>query len=156
MAGPTMSKVLSSCNRRSGLKRDVALGDDNGLAEVRPMSRGSEAVTARPAQPVAREQLDRARRAYPPSWPYSPTALEAFSRNKEPSRMYLRSIAVPLWPVCSAMTRSGTPAAAAEVARPARSECPATSSGSSPARAAWRFNTRATACALSRVAPMCP
>ena len=34
-----------------------------------------------------------------------------------------------LGPVCSAMTRSGTPAAAAEVARPARSECPATSPG---------------------------
>jgi hypothetical protein len=43
-----------------------ALGDDNALAEVSPMSRGREAVTARPAQPVAREQLDRARRAYPP------------------------------------------------------------------------------------------
>ena len=31
--------------------------------------------------------------------PYSPTALAAFSRNKDPSRMYRRSIAVPLWPV---------------------------------------------------------
>src|ERR1017187_3044726 len=64
--------------------------------------------------------------------PYSPTALAAFSRNREPSRMYRRSIAVPLWPVCSAMTRSGTPAAAAEVARPARNECPATSPGIMP------------------------
>ena len=74
---------------------------------------------------AAREQLDRGGRAYPPPSPYSPSALAAFSRKSEPSRMYRRSIAVPLWPVCSAMTRSGTPAAAAEVARPARSECPA-------------------------------
>ena len=51
---------------KSGLERDVALGDNNGLAEVRPMSRGREAVTARPAQPVAREQVNRARHAYPP------------------------------------------------------------------------------------------
>ena len=53
---------------------------------------------------------------------YSPTALAAFSQNREPSRMYRRSIAVPLWPVVVAMMRSGTPAAPAEVARPARSE----------------------------------
>ena len=82
-----------------------------------------EAVAPRATEPVAREELDRGRRAYPPPRPpYSPTALAAFSRNKEPSLMYRRSIAVPLWPVCSAMTRSGTPAAAAEVAKPARSE----------------------------------
>ena len=37
----------------------------------------------------------------PASLAYSPTALAAFSRNREPSRIYRRSIAVPLWPVCS-------------------------------------------------------
>jgi len=44
-----------------------------------------EAITERLAEPVAVVQLDCGRRAYPP--PYSPTALAAFSRNKEPSRM---------------------------------------------------------------------
>ena len=79
-------------------------------------------LTQHGRQPVAREQLDRGGRAYLPPSPYSPTALAAFSRNSEPSRMYRRSIAVPLCPVCSAMIRSGTPTAAAEVARPARRE----------------------------------
>jgi hypothetical protein len=54
-----------------------------------------------------------------------PTAQPRWRRSHEtgsPRGMYRRSIAVPLWPVCWAMTRSGTPAAAAEVARPARSE----------------------------------
>jgi hypothetical protein len=32
----------------------------------------------------------------PASLAYSPTALAAFSRNREPSRIYRRSIAVPL------------------------------------------------------------
>ena len=51
---------------KSGLERDVALGDDNGLAEVRPMSRGREAVAARLAERVAGVQLDRGRSACPP------------------------------------------------------------------------------------------
>jgi hypothetical protein len=49
-----------------------------------------EAVAARAAKPVARGQLDRGWRACPPPSPpppYSPTALAAFSRNREPSRM---------------------------------------------------------------------
>jgi hypothetical protein len=47
----------------------------------------SEAVAARPAQPVTREQLDRGRHCGGHlSPPYSPTALAAFSRNSEPSR----------------------------------------------------------------------
>jgi hypothetical protein len=55
-----------------------ALADFHGLAP--------ETVAARPAQAVAGEQLDRGRRAYPPP-PYSPTALAAFSRKRDPSRM---------------------------------------------------------------------
>ncbi len=65
---------------------------------------------------------ERAAFPLPSPPPYSPTALAAFSRDREPSRMYRLSIAVPVWPVCLAMKRSGTPAEAAEVAKPARSE----------------------------------
>ena len=56
---------------------------------------------------------------------YSPTLAAAFSRNSDPSRMYLRRVASDRWPVWAMMARSGTPAAAAAVARPARSEWPA-------------------------------
>ena len=56
---------------------------------------------------------------------YSPTFAAAFSRNSDPSRMYLRRVARDRWPVWAMMARSGTPAAAAAVARPARREWPA-------------------------------
>ena len=56
--------------------------------------------------------------------PYSPPPAAAFSVNSDPSRMYRRNIVVPLWPVVLAMTLSGTPAAAADVASPARGLCP--------------------------------
>ncbi len=52
-----------------------------------------------------------------------PTFLEVIVHsqgNSEPRRMYLRRVSVRLWPVCAMMARSGTPAAAALVARPAR------------------------------------
>jgi hypothetical protein len=46
-----------------------------------------EAVAPRATEPVAREELDRGRHADPrPPSPYSPTALAAFSRNREASR----------------------------------------------------------------------
>ena len=78
--------------------------------------------TARGRICSARDPLQGSAFSPPPYLPpYSPTVLAAFARNSEPSRMYRRSIAVPLCPVCSAMTRSGTPADAAEVASPARS-----------------------------------
>jgi hypothetical protein len=38
--------------------------------------------------------------------------------------MYLRTIAPERWPVWFCMLRSDAPAIAAEVAKPARSECP--------------------------------
>lgn len=56
---------------------------------------------------------------------YNPIFAAAFSRKSEPSRMYLRRVATERWPVWAIMARSGTPAAAAAVARPARSEWPA-------------------------------
>ena len=49
---------------------------------------------------------------------YSPTFAAAFSRKSDPSRMYLRKVARERWPVWAMMARSGTPAAAAAVARP--------------------------------------
>jgi hypothetical protein len=55
---------------------------------------------------------------------HSPTFAAAFSRNRFPSLMYLRTIALDFWPVWFMMVRSLAPAMAAEVASPARSECP--------------------------------
>jgi len=60
------------------------------------------------------------------------------------------------WPVWAMMARSGTPAAAAAVARPARSEWPARSPASMPALAARRLMMRATDCAVSRRPTRCP
>jgi hypothetical protein len=49
--------------------------------------------------------------------------------------MYLRTCFKERWRVCSKMERSEAPPAAAEVARPERSECPEKTAGSRPA---WR------------------
>ena len=74
----------------------LATNSEPGSALTELPRLAPEAVAPRATEPVVREQLDRARRAYPPPSTYSPTALAAFSRNSEPSRMYRRSIAVPL------------------------------------------------------------
>jgi hypothetical protein len=47
---------------------------------------------------------------------YNPTAAAAFSLNRFPSRMYLRSTVIDLWPVVRAITRSSR---AGAVRRPA-------------------------------------
>src|ERR1035437_8372320 len=54
------------------------------------------------------------------------------------------------WPVWAMIARSDAPPAAADVARPARSECPAYSAGSRPAFWAARWTMRATPRSLSR------
>ena len=46
----------------------------------------------------------------------SPTLAAAFSRNSDPSRIYLRRVPSERWPVWAMMARSGTPAEAAAVA----------------------------------------
>src|SRR5262249_53407324 len=56
---------------------------------------------------------------------YSPTRAAAFSRNSDPLWMSRRRTAIDLCPVCWAITRSGTSAAAALVASPARRLWPA-------------------------------
>jgi hypothetical protein len=53
---------------------------------------------------------------------YSPTLLAAFSSNAVAYRIYRRSVVSDRCRVCAAMERSEAPAAAAEVANPARSE----------------------------------
>src|ERR1700683_4559555 len=54
------------------------------------------------------------------------------------------------------MDRSEAPPMAADVACPARSECPAYFAGSSPARSASFFTTRATSMPDSRPTRTCP
>src|SRR3984957_13121757 len=49
---------------------------------------------------------------FPLFGPYSPTLAAAFSRNSEPSRIYLRRVASDRWPVWAMIARSGTPVAA--------------------------------------------
>ncbi len=56
---------------------------------------------------------------------YNPTFPAALSVNSEPRRMYFRTMASDLCPVCAMMLRSLTPAAAAAVASPARKLWPA-------------------------------
>ena len=60
---------------------------------------------------------------------YSPTVAAAFSRNVDPSRMWRRTIGRDLCPVCAMIVRSLAPAAAADVAKPARNECPSSARG---------------------------
>jgi hypothetical protein len=100
-------------------------------------------------QATRRESVSKRGRGSQPTFP------AAFSKNKEPSRMYLRSVARLRWPVCAMMARSLTPAAAAAVAMPERRLWPARSAGVSPAAAAQRFTIRATALSESRAARRC-
>jgi hypothetical protein len=72
---------------------------------------------------------------------YSPTADAAFSLNRLPSRICRLNTVMLLWPIVWAITRSWTPAFAADVAIPAGSEWPDTSLASMPANSARLFTT---------------
>jgi len=70
--------------------------------------------------------------------------------NKEPSRIYRRTIVTDSCPACAIIALSLTPAAAADAAKPDRKLCPEYLLASSPAAAAARFTTMATALSDSR------
>ena len=78
------------------------------------------------------------------SRPHRPTEEAAFFLKMFASLMYRSMIALDLWRVCLMIRCSGTSAAAAEVANPARREWPENSAGSRPAAWATFFTTRAT------------
>jgi hypothetical protein len=63
---------------------------------------------------------------------HSPMLAAAFSVKREPASMYLRNTLMLRWPVCFAMTRSGTSSRAASVAKPERRECPESWPGRRP------------------------
>lgn len=76
---------------------------------------------ARPAGGCRREV-----NSWAPAGPvHSPTAAAAFSRKSDPCLIYRRTMRSERCPVCCMIARSDTPALAAEVASPARSEWPA-------------------------------
>ena len=56
----------------------------------------------------------------------------AFPRNRLPSRMYRLMAASEAWPVCCLIRWVAIPARAADVTKPARSECPENFAGSKP------------------------
>jgi hypothetical protein len=74
-----------------------------------------------------------------------PTTAAAFSRNREASLMYLRTMFADLWPLWAMIDRSEAPATAAAVTRPARRLWPAYSAESSPAASQCRLMMTATA-----------
>jgi len=93
---------------------------------ARSNRRGSRAPLAAPLSRYgARVRTEREGGGLRWSAAQRPASAAAFWAKSEPSRIYLRTMGRLLCPVCAMMTRSDVPAAAADVARPARSECPA-------------------------------
>ena len=69
-------------------------GQDQPALTFMARARGSRTTPETASSP---RTTRRARRTCLPPSPYSPTALAEFSQNRELTRMYRRSIAVPLW-----------------------------------------------------------
>ena len=65
---------------------------------------------------------------------YKPTTATAFSRNSDPSRIYLRTVFNDRWPVWFMIDRSEAPPIAADVANPLLRLCPAKPLAFSPSR----------------------
>jgi hypothetical protein len=78
---------------------------------------------------------------------------DALSVKMLPALMYFLTMASLRWPVVRMIVRSRAPAAAADVARPARRLCPETVAGSIPTRSAAIFTILATALSERRSTP---